>query len=235
MKYLFSWIILAILVCSCSSGENENKMVVTGNVKGLKKGTLYLQYVPDSTLVSIDSIEVKGDGDFRFETILETPEIFYLYLSKDDNNEYNDRITFFGEPGTISINTSWNTFETKAIIKGSGTQKKLEEYNEVMSKFHSRSLELMRVAADPVIQADSAALDSVQNLADKVILRGYLYTLNYAMTNSDSYLSPYLALTEASNANPKFLDSIYNSLSPEVAGSKYGKKLNDYLKETLKK
>ena len=81
-------------------------MTVTGNIKGLKKGMLYLQKIPDSTLISIDSLRIDGDGSFTFKTELESPEIFYLYLKKEDNNVINDRITFFGEPGTITINTS---------------------------------------------------------------------------------------------------------------------------------
>ncbi|MEM7382644.1 MAG: DUF4369 domain-containing protein, partial [Bacteroidota bacterium] len=89
-------------------------MIVTGNVKGLKKGTLYLQHIPDSVLVTVDSLTIAGDGNFNFEIPLDHAEIFYLYLDKTDNNDINDRITFFGEPGTITINTAWNTFDTQA-------------------------------------------------------------------------------------------------------------------------
>ena len=227
MKYLFA--LLIIFISACGSNTDENMMIVEGDVKGLKKGTLYLQHVPDTLLVTVDSLAIEGDGSFRFETVLESPEIFYLYLDKADNNEFNDRITFFGEPGLISINTSWNTFETKAIIEGSETQLKLEEYNEVISKFHEKSLELVRAASDPDIQSDSIAMDSIQKLSDKNLLRGYLYTLNFSMTNSDSYLAPYLALSEVADANPKYLDSIYNALDPDIAESKYGRKLQEYL------
>ena len=231
MRVYLSCVVLLGLLFSCGSGEEPNRMIVKGNVKGLKKGTLFLQNIPDTTLTTIDSLLVQGDGNFQFETSMESPEVFYLYLDKKDNNEFNDRITFFGEPGTINISTSWNTFETKAVIEGSETQKKLEEYQEIMNKFHGQSLDLMRASADPQIQNDSIALDSLQQLSDKVILRGYLYTLNFALNNSDSYVAPYLALSEVANANPIYLDSIYNALSPEVAASKYGKKLEKYLKE----
>lgn len=231
MRSILLCLCLFVFLIGCGSSADENRMIVKGNVKGLKKGTLFLQNIPDSVLITLDSLIVEGDGRFKFETELESPEVFYLYLDKKDNNEFNDRITFFGEAGTITINTNWNTFETKAVIEGSETQKKLEEYQEIMNKFHGQSLELMRTAADPEIQSDSMAIDSLQKLSDKVILRGYLYTLNFALNNSDSYISPYLAITEASNANPIYLDSIYNSLSPEVAASKYGRKLEKYLSE----
>ncbi len=204
-------------------------MFVSGKVKGLKKGTLYLQNVPDSTLVTIDSLEVNGDGNFSFKTELESPEIFYLYLNKKDNNEINDRITFFGEPGNIIINTHWNTFDSNAKIEGSATQKKLEEYRKTMTRFNKRSIELIQGETNSEVTLDSIQLDSIQKLTEKNIQRGYVYAINFALHNKDSYIAPYIALTEISDANIKYLDSINNSLAPEVADSKYGKALRNFL------
>ena len=228
MKNIFFLTFIAVLLISCSE-DTTNTMFVTGKVKGLKKGTLYLQNVPDSTLVTIDSLEVDGDGSFSFKTKLESPEIFYLYLNKKDNNEINDRITFFGEAGNITINTSWNTFDTNAKIEGSATQKKLEEYRKTMSRFNKRSMELMQGVANSEVPIDSLQLDSIQKLSDKNIQRSYLYALNFALNNKASYIAPYIALTEVYDANIKYLDSINNSLTPEVASSKYGKELKNFL------
>ncbi|MFT5942788.1 MAG: hypothetical protein ACI9AV_002724 [Sediminicola sp.] len=233
MKNILFLAVIGIFMISCA-GDTEQTMTVSGNVKGLKKGTLYLQKIQDSTLISIDSLTVEGNGNFEFKTEMESPEIFYLYLKKEDNNDINDRITFFGEPGNITINTSWDTFDTKAKIEGSETQKKLEEYRGVMSKFNTRNLEYLKFRFDPQVLKDSTALDSVKKLSDKNILRGYLYALNFALNNRNSYISPYIALTEVSDANTKYLDSINNSFSPEVANSKYGKELKKYLEEIKK-
>ena len=235
MKKIFAGILLWVIVVACGGAERDKTLMVTGNIDGLKKGTLYLQHIPDSTLVTVDSIVIKGDGSFVFETELNSPEVYYLYLEKADNNDFNDRITFFAEPGTITINTSWNTFATKAVIEGSETHKEMETYQGEISRLHQRNIELMQLAATPEIQNDSAAFDSIRKISDKMILRGYLYTLNYAMTHKNSYLSPYIALLEAENANPSFLDSIYKTLDPEVAESKYGKKLKVYLEEVAGK
>lgn len=227
---LFISAILTVLI-SCGSGDTENTMTVTGNVKGLKKGTLYLQHIPDSTLVTIDSLLIEGDGNFSFKTELESPEIFYLYLSKEDANDINDRITFFGEPGPITINTSLNTFDLNAKIEGSQTQKKLEEYQKIMSKFNMKNLEIIRNANNQEMALDSVQIDSMQQLSDKNLQRGYAFALNFALSNKNSFIAPYIALTEVSDANVIYLDSIYNSLSPEVVDSKYGKKLKTYLAE----
>ena len=94
MKKLIITIGVISFLLGCGKKDTKNTMTVTGNVKGLKKGTLYLQHVPDSTLITLDSLKISGDGNFEFKTELESPEVFYLYLNKDDNNDINDRITF---------------------------------------------------------------------------------------------------------------------------------------------
>lgn len=228
MKFLLSFCLCTLFLFSCSD-EPDSTMLVTGSVKGLKKGTLYLQRIKDSNLVAIDSLEIQGNGDFSFKLPLKSPEVFYLYLRKNDNNDINDRITFFGEPGTITIKTEWNAFDTKAKIEGSDSHKKLEEYNKVMSRFNTKNLEIIQAAYDPVFQRDSVAMDSISKLSDKNIVRGYLYAINFALNNADSYVAPYIALTEVADANIKYLDSIYESLSKEVASSKYGEELNAFL------
>ncbi|MGB5556094.1 MAG: DUF4369 domain-containing protein, partial [Flavobacteriaceae bacterium] len=203
--------------------------IVTGKVSGLKKGTLYLQNIPDSTLVTIDSLEINGDGSFTFKTEIESPEIFYLYLNKKDNNDINDRITFFGEPDTITITTAWNTFDLNAEIKGSKTQEKLDEYKKVMTRFNTRSLELLTAMSNSTTALDSLQIDSMQRLSDRNLQKGYAYAVNYALNNKDSYIAPYIARFEISDANVKYLDTIYGALSSEVAESKYGKALKEYL------
>ena len=234
MKKVLMVAVLAIIISSCGGGSTENTMTVTGNVKGLKKGTLYLQHIADTTLVTVDSLVVDGDGNFSFTTELESPELFYLYLDKKDNNSINDRITFFGEPGTITINTNWNTFDLNAKIEGSKSNEKLKEYLEVMSKFNTKNLEYARLSMDPNTQSDSVAFDSLQDLTEKNVKRGYLYAINFALNNADSYVAPYIAVKEVSDANLKYLDSINNTLSVDVANSKYGKELKEHI-ENLRK
>ena len=228
MKKLLLPLFIVVMLVNCSEPEAA-VMTVSGSVKGLKKGVLYLQKVADSTLITLDSLEIKGNGNFTFNTTLESPELFYLYLRKEDNNDINDRITFFGEPGVITINSVWNAFDTKAVIEGSETHKKLEEYKKVMSRFNTQNLELISASNNPEIQGDSRAMDSLVKANDKNILRSYLYSLNFALNNNDSHIAPYIALTEVRDANIIYLDSIYNSLSPEVANAKYGRALEAYL------
>lgn len=228
MKRILFVLLLGMVVISCGK-DGGNTMTVTGNIKGLKKGTLYLQHFQDSTLVVLDSLEIKGDGNFSFTQEVGNPDIYYLYLKKEDNNDINDRITFFGERGTITINTAWNTFDTDVEISGSKSHAKMEEFYEMMSKFNIKELTLAQQAAMPAAQKDSTVLDSLQQLADRNLISRFRYALNFGLNNGDSYATPYLMVTEVSEANPKYLDSIYKGLSPEVAASTYGKALKELL------
>ncbi len=233
MKNIFLLSIVGLFLISCS-GDSKNSMTINGTIKGLKKGTLYLQQLQDTVLVNLDSLEIKGHGDFSFNTPIENPDIYYLYLVKNDHNDINDRITFFGEPGIITVDTAWDTFDTSVKITGSKTNEKLEEYKKGMSRYNTKNLEILQMRFDPKVNKDSLALDSLIKLSDKNIYRSYAYALNFALNNKDSYIAPYIAVKEVADANMKYLDSINKMLTPEVAASKYGKELQKYLEELKK-
>ena len=230
MKQLFSTVLFCVFLFSCGNDPSKT-MTVTGNIKGLKKGTVFLQHVPDSVLVTKDSLKIDGDGNFSFTTQIESPEIFYLYLNKNDHNDINDRITFFGEPGVITINTKWDQFEHDAKIEGSESNAKLAEFKKSLSKMNIRTMKMIQNFSTTENTLDSLQLDSLQKRSDRNTRLTYAYALNFALNNKDSYVAPYIALFEVADANPKYLDSISNSLTPEVANSKYGKMLKKRLEE----
>ncbi|MRI00390.1 DUF4369 domain-containing protein [Kriegella sp. EG-1] len=235
MKKFVVLLSFVIAVISCQEDNKKETMTVSGNIKGLKKGTLYLQHLKDTTLITVDSLEISGDGNYSLKADLDSPEFYYLYLNKKDNNDINDRITFFAEPGAITINTNWNTFDTNAKIEGSATQKKWEEYQKTMSEFNKKDLEILQYANNSELELNASLVDSLIKLNEKNVLRSYLYALNFALNNSDSYIAPYIALNEVADANKIYLDSIANTMTPEVAKSKYGKALSKHLESLDKK
>ena len=121
MKKIYRLIILLLLVLGCmSEGKNViDTIEVKGSIEGLRKGTLYLQKIQDSILIDLDSIVLKGSPEFSLKAKINSPEIFYLYLDKKDGDTLNDRIRFFGEKGTVEINTLLKTYESSAVISGS--------------------------------------------------------------------------------------------------------------------
>ncbi|MBT8266729.1 MAG: DUF4369 domain-containing protein [Bacteroidia bacterium] len=224
MKRIFVFF-LVILIASC--GKEKPNLIVTGQVKGLKKGTLYLDRVQDTTVVAIDSMEINGDPIFELVTFLSEPEVLYLRLQTANSDPL--RIRFFADKGTTTINTTLKRFVYDAKIEGSELQKKLEEFNSMLSQFNSKNLELIKEQFEA--GEDSTKLNTVLSESDNLLKRKYLYAINYALTNKESEVAPYIALSEVYDANLKYLDTIYNVLPEHIAKSKYGKELARYIAE----
>lgn len=229
MKNLIFLLIVLISVTGCS--KKESNLKVSGTIEGLKKGTLYLQKIDDTLLINVDSLEVKGDANFLLEGNISSPQIMYLYLKKVDNTEYDDRIEFFAEKGEMTINTTLKNFETDAKIEGSKNQVKLAEYRSMMKRFNEQNLDLIQKNFEAQRDNNEELIVETNTSFENLLKRKYLYTVNYAINNKDLEIAPYLALSEVFDANIKYLDTIYKSMTPEVQKSKYGKNLKEFLKE----
>jgi hypothetical protein len=185
--------------------------------------------------VNVDSTLIKGTPEFEFKTPLETAEIFYLYLNKEDGDSLNDRILFFGEEGIIEINTLLKTFESSAQITGSKNQELLQEYTSFNRKFNEQNLELIQSFYEAQKDQQLSKADSLQKKMDNLLRRRYLYTINFAVQNTDQNIAPYLALTQIYDANLSLLDSIALNMTQAVRDSKYGKEFVNYLEERKEK
>ena len=223
MRKILFIVIGLFLFFSCTS-ENENTMFVKGNIKGLKKGTLYLQKQVDSLIVSVDSVQVNGTDEFILTDEITYPEMYYLTLGKGAN-----KIAFFGEKDTVYVSTKLDKFVLKATIKGSENQELLDQYYEVKGKFHSQSLDLIKAEFEARKSGNQDSLDLVTKKRKNILKRRYLYTVNFAINNANFAVAPYVALTELVDANVKLLDTINNSLSPKVKKSAYGVKLDEFI------
>ena len=221
MKKEFLIFSLLILTFSCST--NEKKMIVSGNIDGLKKGTVYLQKQQDSIIVSIDSILLEGNSNFKLETEINEPDIYYLYLDKNDGDSLNDIITFFGNNGEINIKTSLKNFDSSYEISGSKNTELLQEYFSIIRKFNLQNLDLLEIFYKAQIENNQAKIDSVNTQIENLIKRKYLYTLNFATNNSEFEISPYLAVSQIADANQEFLLKLYDTLPEKIKNSKYGK------------
>ena len=99
----------------------------------------------NSILVNLDSMYLKGDGNFKLSTYINEPDIFYLYLDKQDGDSLNDIITFFGNKGDIQINTRLSTFDSSFEISGSENSDLLNAYNSIIRKYNLQYLDLLEI------------------------------------------------------------------------------------------
>lgn len=224
MKKIFPYIIVISLIISCSKSHQGN-MIVKGNIDGLKKGTLYLQKLKDTLLVTVDSIQLNGKSDFILADDIESPEIYYITLGEISN----EKIMFFGEKGEINITSKLSKIATSVKITGSSNQIILDEYNTMIQKFNGKQLDLIKEKFDAMKVNDTTTQFKTEATEKSLLKRRYLYTTNFALLHADTEVAPFLALTELYNANIKLLDTINNSLTDNVKTSKYGAQLNNFV------
>ncbi len=97
------------------------------------------------------------------------------------------------------------------------------------SKFQNQNLEIFKATFEAQRDNDQKKIDSLSKKSTQWLKRKHLYTTNFAISNSDSEVAPYLALTALTDANIQLLDTIQKSLSDRVKKSAYGKELNAFL------
>lgn len=227
MKKASLLLFLLVLIVSC--GTKEYDLTVTGSIKGLKKGTLYLQKLQDTTLVVMDSIILSGESPYLLQSDLEEPEM--LYLTLDKNAAEVSRIGFFANKGTTEINTTVKRFVFDAKIIGSEQQKKWAEFQGVISKFNDQNLDGIKAKFEAQRSGDSTAIAMANEATEKLLKRKYLYAINFAINNKSSEVAPYVALSEIYDANVQYLDTIYKALPEDISKSKYGKQLDTFIKD----
>ncbi len=206
-------------------------MIVQGQIKGLKKGTLYLQKMKDTLLVSVDSINLLGSDKFTLTDNVTSPVLYYLTF---DGNTTDKRILFFGEQGVITINDNVDKFGYTPEISGSKNQELLDKYNKVKRQFQNQRLEFVKKDFDAKKANDIDLVAQLEKDNLKLSKRRVLYTTNFALNNADSEVAPYIALTEMYDASIKILDTVNNTLSNKVKNSDYGKRFQEYLNEIKK-
>lgn len=229
MTKKFTLIALTFAVLGIFSCTQEDKFNVSieGKIDGIRKGKIYLQRIQDSTLVSIDSAFFEGNENFTLKTNVEEPEMMLLVLQKHGSEDYTDYLTLFVEQGEYSINSGLSNFQLAEIETQNPNQKKWKEYNAMIAKFNNQQLDLI---ADQM-RVDEDEREIIQNRLESLNKRRYFYTINFALSNKELSISPYVIITEAFDANIKYLDSVYNSLPADVANSLYGVQMKDLLDE----
>jgi|TARA_B110000211_G_scaffold180690_1_gene204490 hypothetical protein len=223
---------LLLLIIGCSQEKELGNMVVQGKIKGLKKGTLYLQKMSDTVVVSVDSIRLFGEDTFTLTDNITSSEMYFLSIEGNQNI-----LSFFGEKGTITVNDQLEKFGIAPLIEGSNNQNIMEKYKKIATKFQGKQLDLLAANIQAQKENDLETSQTLRKQAEKQNLKKYIYTINFALNNADTEAAAYITLTELVNANIKYLDSINNSLSEKVQQSYYGKKLAKFvstIKETEK-
>lgn len=226
MKQFFFllFLFLIITISSCKHTKNTN-FLVQGTLKGLTKGTVYLEKLQDTLFVAVDSFLVRDDGHFILGENIESPEIYYLRVKEVPHK----KLLIFGEKSTINIESQLDKFDYSAKITGSKNHDLLTAYKKMNQKFKDAKLDIFKANLEAEKANTEKVLDSLEIAFKSLNRRQYLYAANFAVKNADYEVAPYIALTELYNAKLSLLDTVNKSLTEKVKNSKYGKQLDRFI------
>ena len=226
-KLILGISIIALSLFSCEQSPKPN-LFVKGKIEGVRKATIYLQKMQDTLLVDLDSVALLGNENFELETYVEEPQLMFLYLKQFGSEEDAEYFDFFAEAGEFQFKLNAEGFNQTIAEKAPENQLKYQTYLATLKRFNDQNLDLIseRIQTN---ENDTLAMRTLNEKYASLLRRKYLYTINYAMKNNAHEIAPFLMLSEAYDANKKFLDTVFNSLTPKVRNSKYGKELENLI------
>lgn len=224
MKKIVTLLAVSLIIFSCS--KERGNMIVKGEIKGLKKGTLYLQKIKDTAIISVDSIQLFGENKFILSDNVASPEMYYITFSGISNDK---KLMFFGEKGEITINDNIEQFGFKPEILGSKNQDVMNKFSETNQRFKLQRLDFIKKDFEARAAKDTIAITKLEAEYKRMVRKRFLFTTNFAISNKDSEAAPYIALSELFDANVYLLDTINNSLTGTIKKSMYGKRLQNFI------
>jgi hypothetical protein len=228
-KVLF--LLIGLTIMSSCSNSNSNNFSVSGTVEGIKVGKIYLQRLQDSILIDVDSALFNGNSNYTLMTDLDQTEIMYLHLDVKDGTEFNDKLLFFAEDTTMTINSSWDKFVKDAVISGSKNQDVYTVYKQNSDRLNKVYTDLVKRSLSLTDETRTLAIsDSINTAYDKYLRKKVLYAINYAQLHKEKEVAPYILVSEAGEANPILLDSVYQKMPKKIQTTVYGKQLSELIK-----
>ena len=237
MKKILLLVAVVVVLFSCkklAEGEYE----ITGNVKGMKTGLVYLEKQSPMGMgpKAIDTVKIV-DGKFVIKGKTTEPEIYFLQVDK-----VNGKVPLILEGGAIQV-----TVDKDSVYKSklSGTYS-----NEEFSKFNEESAKIQKGLQKKVMAFQTknmAVMNEAQKTNDSVTMNKLRkeydvlqkditdYTFGYPKTHPKSYIS--VLITQMMVNNPKYskeVEGLYNSLDASLKKTKPGKAIKTNL-DSLKK
>ncbi|WP_343303236.1 TlpA disulfide reductase family protein [Chitinophaga niabensis] len=170
--------LLSIVLLSGTLSANAQNFAVTGTVKGVSTGKVYLQRFANKMFFTIDSSNIT-DGKFYFTKKPRLPELYGITL-----NPSASPLFIFLEDKKIEVELDSAAYYSRSVVKGSDAQDLFTTYR------NSRN-----VKVDEFIKANPSSI-----VAAYVLYRDYSYRLTPdEIDNNVKLLSPSLQKTQYVN------------------------------------
>ena len=238
MKKIILLVAVAVVLFSCKNlGEGEYE--ITGTVKGMKTGLVFLEKQNPMGMgpQAIDTVKIV-DGKFEIKGKTAEPEIHFLQIDKVEG-----KVPFILEGGEIAV-----TVDKDSIFKSKSTG---TYSNDEFAKFNEESTKIQKKLQKNVMafqMKNMAVMNEAQKTNDTVTMNRLRkeydviqkditdYTFGYPKTHPKSFISVLIIQMMANN--PKYvkdIDGLYNSLDASLKKTKPAKAIKSNLDASKKK
>ncbi len=238
MKKSLLLVAAAIALYSCNKLA-EGEYEITGTVKGMKTGLVYLEKQNPMGMgpQAIDTVKIV-DGKFEIKGKTTEPEIHFIQVDK-----VNGKVPFVLEGGEIEITVDKDSLN-KSKLAGTYSNEEFNKFNEESNKIQKKSqkqvmafqMKNMAVMNEAQQKNDTATMNRLRKEYDVIQKEITDYTFGYPKTHPKSYISVLILQMMANN--PKYtkdIDGLYNALDPSLKKTKPGKSIKENIDASKKK
>ena len=238
MKKIILLVAVAVALYSCNrlaEGEYE----ITGTVKGMKTGLVFLekQGVMGMPPQAIDTVKIV-DGKFEIKGKTTEPEIHFIQIDK-----VNGKVPFILEGGEIEVTVDKDSL-FKSKLGGTYSNEEFSKFNEESGKIQKKmqkqvmdfQMKNMTVMNEAQQKNDTVTMNRIRNEYDAIQKPITDYTFGYPKTHPKSFIS--VLITQMMVNNPKYtkdVEGIYNSLDESLKKTKPGKTIKTGIDSSKKK
>ena len=238
MKKTLLLLSVVLVLVSCkklADGEYE----ITGNVKGMKTGTVYLEKQSPMGMGTqpVDTVKII-DGKFVIKGKTKETEISFIQIEK-----LQGKIPFILEGGEIEITVDKDSlFKSKSVGTYSNDEftKFNDESNKIQKRLQKKVTEFqnknMAIINEAQKNNDTLTMSKLRNEYEFIQKDITDYTFTYPKTHPKSFIS--VLIIQMMVNNPKYakeIEPLYNSLDESLKKTKPGKSIKSGIDASKKK
>jgi hypothetical protein len=228
MKKTLLLLAVVLVLVSCkklAEGEYE----ITGNVKGMKTGTVYLEKQSPMGMGTqpVDTVKII-DGKFVIKGKTKETEISFIQIEKQQG-----KIPFILEGGEIEITVDKDSlFKSKSVGTYSNDEftKFNDESNKIQKRLQKKVTEFqnknMAIINEAQKNNDTLTMSKLRDEYEFIQKDITDYTFTYPKTHPKSFIS--VLIIQMMVNNPKYakeIEPLYNSLDESLKKTKPGKSI----------
>ena len=238
MKKTLLLLAVVLVFVSCkklADGEYE----ITGNVKGMKTGTVYLEKQSPMGMGTqpVDTVKII-DGKFVIKGKTKETEISFIQIEK-----LQGKIPFILEGGEIEITVDKDSlFKSKTVGTYSNDEftKFNDESNKIQKRLQKKVTEFqnknMAIINEAQKNNDTLTMSKLRDEYEFIQKDITDYTFTYPKTHPKSFIS--VLIIQMMVNNPKYakeIEPLYNSLDESLKKTKPGKSIKSGIDASKKK